>query len=236
MKTYQIHFIRHGITDGNSKGQYIGSMDLPLSDAGRQELLALDAAYIYPGAAAYFTSPMRRCTQTAALLYPAARPVALDAFRECDFGEFEGLTAEELRDSPDFAAWLSSDGQAAPPAGESGADFGRRVCQGFETVVEGMMKTGIPSVVMVTHAGVIATILAQYGLPEAGMAEWTMAPGCGYSVRVHPQLWTAARKVEVYQTLPLPREDEDDDAAYGRYDEEDAYFFDTAEDDSDDEA
>ncbi|MBQ4396402.1 MAG: histidine phosphatase family protein [Clostridia bacterium] len=219
MKTYQIHFIRHGITDGNVNGQYIGSKDLPLNDIGVTEIQKLDAAYVYPGAAAYFTSPMQRCKQTLSIIYPQAHPLEIDAFRECDFGEFEGLTADDLKDNQDFAEWLAADGMTAPPAGESGADFGRRVCQAFEKVVEAMMKTGIPSVVIVAHGGVISTVLAQYGLPEAGMAEWTMAPGCGYSIRVHPQIWTAARKVEVYQTLPLPREDDEDDA----YDRE--YFI-----------
>ncbi len=218
MKTYQIHFLRHGITDGNIHGQYIGSKDLPLNDAGIQDIKTLDATYVYPGAAAYFTSPMQRCKQTLSLIYPNANPLEIDAFRECDFGEFEGLTAEDLKDNADFAAWLASDGQAAPPSGESGADFGRRVCEAFEKIVEAMMKTAIPSVVVVTHGGVIATILAQYGLPEASMAEWGMAPGCGYSIRIHPQIWTAARKVEVFQTLPLPKETDDDD-----YDEE--YFI-----------
>ena len=61
------------------------------------------------------------------------------------------------------------------------------------------------------------TILAQYGLPEATMSEWAMEPGCGYSIRIHPQLWTAAKKVEVYQTLPLPKEDD--------YDDYDAEYF-----------
>lgn len=211
MKTYQIHFLRHGITDGNINGQYIGSKDLPLNEIGIKEIKSLDATYVYPGAAAYFTSPMTRCKQTLSLIYPNVNPIEIDAFRECDFGEFEGLTAEQLKDSEDFAAWLASDGQSAPPSGESGADFGRRVCQAFERIVEALMKTGIPSAVVVAHGGTIMTILAQYGLPEASMAEWTMDPGCGYSVRIHPQLWTAARKVEVFQTLPLPKEAEDDD-------------------------
>ncbi len=210
MKTYQIHLIRHGITDGNLHGQYIGSKDIPLNDYGIERIRFLDANYVYPGAAAYFTSPMRRCTQTLSLIYPNAKPIEIDAFRECDFGEFEGLTADDLKDSKEFAGWLASNGTAAPPSGESGVDFGRRVCQAFERIVEALMKTGIPSAVVVAHGGTIMTILAQYGLPEAGMSEWGMDPGCGYSVRVHPQLWTSARKVEVYQTLPLPKEEDDE--------------------------
>ena len=211
MKTYQIHFIRHGITDGNINGQYIGSKDIPLNDIGVREIKYLDESYVYPGAAAYFTSPMLRCKQTMELIYPNANQIEIDAFRECDFGEFEGLTAEQLKDNDDFAKWLASDGQTAPPSGESGADFGRRVCQAFERIVEALMKTGTPSAVIVAHGGTIMTILAQYGLPEANMAEWTMDPGCGYSVRIHPQLWTSARKIEVYQQIPIPKEDDYDD-------------------------
>ena len=218
MKTYQIHLLRHGITDGNVKGQYIGSKDIPLNDIGTENIRLLDENYIYPGAAAYFTSPMLRCRQTLGMIYPNVKPIDIDAFRECDFGEFEGLTAEELSGSEDFADWLASDGSSAPPGGESGIAFGRRVCQAFEKIVEALMKTGTPSAVIMTHGGVVATILARYGLPEAAVADWAMEPGCGYSVRIHPQLWSAAKKVEVYQTIPLPKEDDEDG-----YDTE--YFF-----------
>ena len=211
MKTYQIHFIRHGITDGNINGQYIGSTDLPLNETGVEQIKYLDENCVYPGAVAYFTSPLTRCRQTMELIYPNASPIVIDAFRECDFGEFEGLTAEDLKDTSEFADWLASDGQTAPPNGESGAVFGHRVCQAFERIVEALMKTGLQSAVIVAHGGTIMTILAQYGIPEASMAEWAMEPGCGYSVRIHPQIWTAGRKMEVYQTLPLPIEDDLDD-------------------------
>lgn len=211
MKTYQIHFIRHGITDGNLNGQYIGSTNLPLNDTGIEQIQYLDSNYKYPGAAAYFISPMDRCRQTLELIYPNAKPIVIDAFRECDFGEFEGLTADDLKDSKDFAEWLASDGQSAPPNGESGAVFGHRVCQAFERIVDALLKTGTPSAVIVAHGGTIMTILAQYGLPEAGMSEWAMNPGCGYSIRIHPQMWTSGRKVEVYQQIPLPNEDDEDD-------------------------
>lgn len=223
MKTYQIHFIRHGITDGNIKGQYIGSTNLPLNDIGIEQIRFLDENYIYPGAATYFTSPLDRCRKTLELIYPNANPIVIDAFRECDFGEFEGLAADDLKDNRDFSDWLASDGQTAPPSGESGAVFGHRVCQAFERIVEALMKTATPSAVVVAHGGTIMTILAQYGLPEASMSEWTMNPGCGYSVRIHPQLWTSGRKIEVYQQIPLPKEDDAEE-----YHEE-TYIFDAEE-------
>ena len=211
MKTYQIHMLRHGITDGNLKGQYIGSQDIPLNDYGVERIRFLDAHFVYPGAAAYFTSPLQRCRQTLSLIYPDVRPIVIEEFRECDLGEFEGLTADDLKDSRDFAEWLSSGGAAAPPSGESGEQFGRRVCQAFERIVDALLMTGTPSAVIMTHGGAISTILARYGLPEAAPSDWTMDPGCGYSVRVHPQLWSSARKVEVFRTLPGPREEDDED-------------------------
>ncbi len=229
MKTYQIHLIRNGITEGNLKGQYIGSTDLPLAPEGVEQIKHLDANYIYPGAAAYFLSPMLRCRQTLELIYPAAKPIEIDAFRECDFGEFEGLTAEDLKDVNEFSEWLAANGSSAPPSGESGDQFGSRVTKAFERIVDALLKTGTPSAVLVTHGGVISTILAQYGLPEAPVADWTMAPGCGYSIRIHPQMWSAGRKVEVYQQLPKPRDDDE------LYRDEEAYIFDVDEIKSEDE-
>lgn len=80
---------------------------------------------------------------------------------------------------------------------KAGADFTRRVCRLFEDVVNGLMKTGTTDCVIVTHAGVISTILAVYGLPQAKPFEWQMDPGCGYSMRITPLLWQRDKVAEV---------------------------------------
>ena len=38
MKSYQIHLIRHGMTQANLQGRYIGSTDVPLSQEGIEQL------------------------------------------------------------------------------------------------------------------------------------------------------------------------------------------------------
>ena len=38
MKGYRISILRHGLTEANENGVYIGKTDLPLSDAGREAL------------------------------------------------------------------------------------------------------------------------------------------------------------------------------------------------------
>ena len=213
MKTYQIHLIRHGLTEGNLKGQYIGSTDLPLCEQGIRELERLSAEFEYPGAGVFISSPMKRCTESMKILYPEARVLEIEELRECDFGEFEGQTAEQLKDSESFKEWMAADAEYAPYGGESGNHFSSRVFSVFEQIVDGLMKTQTTSSVIMTHGGIISMILSRYGLPQASPSEWGCDAGCGYSIRIHPQLWTSGQVFEVYSRLPLEKEpdDEDDD-------------------------
>ncbi len=212
VKTYQIHLIRHGLTDGNTQGRYIGRTDLPLSGEGIRELKDLAEKYEYPRAELYYTSPMLRCIQTMNLLYPGTDCFEVPGLREVDFGKWEGKTAQELSDDPLFRQWLEEGGTAAPPEGESARDFSQRVCASFENIVDNMMRTGITSAVIVAHGGVMMTILAAYGLPRANFYDWLTGNGRGYSLRASPNLWMSGRVVEVYDTIPegLPPAEEDD--------------------------
>ena len=206
MKSYIIHFIRHGAIDETLSGKYIGTTDVPLSDKGKMDLKKLDYEYRYPGTQVVFTSPLKRCTETCRILYPEQNPLSIANLSECNFGEWEGKTAEELKNDPDFEKWLAGDNSVKPPRGESNADFTRRICRMFESIVEGLMKTGTTESVIVTHGGVIMTLLAVYGLPQAKPFEWTMDNGFGYSMRVTPMLWQRDKVCEVFQTIPMEQE------------------------------
>lgn len=206
MKSYIIHFIRHGAIDETLSGKYIGTTDVPLSDKGKMDLKKLDYEYRYPGPQVVFTSPLKRCTETCRILYPEQNPLSIANLSECNFGEWEGKTAEELKNDPDFEKWLAGDNSVKPPRGESNADFTRRICRMFESIVEGLMKTGTTESVIVTHGGVIMTLLAVYGLPQAKPFEWTMDNGFGYSLRVTPMLWQRDKVCEVFQTIPMEKD------------------------------
>lgn len=204
MKTYRIYLFRPGLTAGNFNAQYIGSTDEPLDARGTAQLQKLTAAYTYPQVDAVFTSPLRRARQSAAILYPDSHAIALDGLKECNFGTFEGKTAAELQDDPRFTEWLSGDLKARPPQGESGAEFTARIAEAFEKIVDSMLKTGVESAAIVTHSGVLMTILACYGLPEAPSAQWQMDPGYGFELAIEPALWMRAKKLEVRDTAPVP--------------------------------
>jgi alpha-ribazole phosphatase len=208
MQSYLIHFIRHGDISDTLKGKYIGTTDVPLSEEGRLNLAEYDSRYIYPGTQVVFTSPLKRCTETAKILYPHQNPLVIDQLSECCFGEWENKSADELKDDPDFEKWLAGQSDVKPPRGESGADFTRRVCLIFEQIVEGLMKTGNTEAVVITHGGVIMTLLSVYGIPRAKPFEWVMDNGFGYSARVNPMLWQRDRVCEVYQKIPIVNYDE----------------------------
>lgn len=205
MKSYVIHLLRHGLSEGNLHGQYVGRTDSPLSEEGKEALLRLKTEGQYPQAAAYFTSPLSRCVESLRVLYPEAKPVLVEGLRETDFGEWEGKTAEELQKlDPRFSAWMQGSGEhLSPPGGEDGAAFMHRVCTAFEQIVEGLLRTGTTSAVVMTHGGVIMTLLSAYGLPRARFYDWMTESGCGYSLRITPGLWMRSMVAEVYATLPL---------------------------------
>lgn len=207
MKSYNIHFIRHGEIAETKGGAYIGVTDVSLSQKGREELKELDKNYRYPYAPVLFSSPLKRCLETCEIIYPDSKPIIVDDLKEIDFGLWEGKTADDLKDDEVFNKWLSGDNSVKPPQGESSADFTRRICLMFQKIVDGLVSTGNTEAVIVTHGGVIMTLMAVYGLPQAKPFEWAVDSGCGYSIRVTPMLWQRDRVSEVYRTLPVAEEE-----------------------------
>lgn len=204
MKSYIIHLIRHGAVAETAKGMYIGSTDVHLSAHGKDNLRIIRDNEGYPYAEKIFSSPLSRCTETCEVIYPK-RPIQTMGFlAECDFGEWEGKTAAELAGNPSFAAWLSNSETTPPPGGESGKEFSLRVCKGFERLVNQLVSDGITNTAIITHGGVIMTILAMYGIPQAPAYRWRMDCGYGFSLRVTPFLWSRDKVVEVFTTVPLP--------------------------------
>ena len=209
MKSYQIHLIRHGETNANLKGQYVGITDVPLSNKGISDLKKLDKNFKYPGAELFFTSPLKRCIQTLDILYPDAKSIKIDGLKECNFGDWEGKTAKQLSKNSKFKDWLNDSQNISPPNGETGIAFAYRVCSAFEELVLNMMKSGKTQAVIVTHGGVITTLLASYGLPRANPFDWIVKPGHGYSIRITPGLWMRDMVCEVYSKIPIDFEDKD---------------------------
>ena len=202
MKSYNLYFFRHGITKGNLNAQYIGHTDLPLTTDSINELHSIKAKYHYPKVDAVFSSPLKRCKDSAEIMFPDNTIITIDDFIEYNFGEFEGKTAEELQNHPVFPDWLAGKKGIEPPFGESNNEFANRIATAFIKIVDGLIETGVTHTAIVTHGGVIMALLTLFGLPQAPMHEWLTPGGCGYTIRITPSLWSQGRKVEVIAQIP----------------------------------
>ena len=126
----ELILIRHGKTAGNLLGRYIGSRtDEPLCDEGRKGL----AGKQLPEVERLYVSPMKRCVETAEILWPGFDRKKMQKvmdLRECDFGDFENKNYKELSGNGDYQAWIDSNGTLPFPNGESMDAFKSR-CLGL---------------------------------------------------------------------------------------------------------
>lgn len=208
----ELVFIRHGQTAGNLRRNYVGRTDEPLCEAGRQALWQRQAAGLYPAAELLFCSPMRRCLQTAAIIYPQLSAQTVLELRECDFGEFENHNYQDLSGNPAYQQWLDSNGELPFPGGESRAQFAKRCCLGFEHAVSQLLAMPQPPAcaAFVVHGGTIMALLAAY--TELDYFAAMCANGGGYRCRLDEQLWRRQKRLLEPEPLPdLLREGEADE-------------------------
>jgi len=161
--------VRHGETVGESSVRYHGITDVYLSDFGRAQMRAARSELMsrFPdGPGLAFTSPLKRALESARLLVDGTCEVTIiEDFREIHFGQFEGLTAEEIRDRfPDeYQRWTRD--RLAPdftfPAGENRRAFIARVEHGLERMLAlwGRSAAAEGYSLLVAHRGVIRTIV-----------------------------------------------------------------------------
>lgn len=206
MKTYKIHIIRHGLTEANDEGRYIGRTDVTLTADSVRELKKLRNTFTYPAAGMIYSGPLSRCVQTAQILYPNREIQTVDNLTEYDFGEFEGKTGNELDGRPDFTAWVTGR-LPAPPGGETGKDFTKRVVLGLNQIVFDLMQKGETSAAVIMHGGVMTTLLAACAVPQRKAIEWGCDPGFGYTLLINPTLYAQSGVVEVIDLIPTPNED-----------------------------
>lgn len=174
LRQMKIIFIRHGQTNGNLQKRYIGRTDESLSETGIAEI----KKHSYPAADIIITSPMKRCIETAKLIYPDSKITSEIDFRECDFGSFEGKNYTELSGDPDYQKWIDSGGKTAFPNGESLSDFRRRCCLAFLRSVKNIPENS--NVAMIVHGGTIMSVISRFAVPEREYFDCQVGNGCGF--------------------------------------------------------
>ena len=184
----KIYLIRHSMTPGNKRRCYIGSTDESLCKEG----IELLSKYQYPCVEMLITSPMKRCIETAKCIYPNLNTNSIQELRECDFGEFEGMNYEELKDNAVYQEWISKDGKIPFPNGEDQLLFRERCIKGFNKAVESFHKNGIEEGALGVHGGTIMAILERYARPQEDFYYWKVDNGQGFEVVIEADTWFAS--------------------------------------------
>jgi broad specificity phosphatase PhoE len=156
--------IRHGQTDSNTNGHYMGWSQEDLNQKGQAQVQLLSKRLADTAIDAIYTSPLKRARATAEAV---AKPHNIDPIEthdliEINLGDWQGLHASEIakkwpdmwqqsRIDPSVLSW---------PNGESFAQAVHRSVYAFQSIVEA--NQGKP-VAIVTH-DIIVRIMAMHVL------------------------------------------------------------------------
>lgn len=122
-------------------------------------------------------SPLRRCLETAGLLFPGTQPMIHPDLRECDFGLWEGKNYGDLEKDPAYQAWIDSGGRLPFPGGESMEVFRQRCVDAFREILRRSLSGGAGRMVMVVHGGTIMAVLSALADPRKEYYHWQIGNG-----------------------------------------------------------
>jgi len=179
--TTRLFLIRHGATTLAAEDRFAGSIDVELSDEGRAQAAALAERLADDAIAAVYASPMKRTTETAAIV---ARPHGLeplpkDGLREINHGRWEGLRRAEVEERfpREYAAYEADPFTSAPEGGESGLSVMARALPVLREIV--LAHEGA-TVAVVSHKATIRLLVASLlGLDSRGYRDrLDQSPAC----------------------------------------------------------
>lgn len=189
--------VRHSITAASAAGRNLGRRtDPPLADEGVElaarlgRALAAELTELPHDELRLLTSPARRCLQTSAAIgealgIPDAEREVEPGLLEIDYGEWDGLTAEECeaRDPELRAAWEADPYGTRCPGGESGEDVARRSNAVFGPVEAWLAADRARCAVVVAHNHVNRVRLcALFGWPMREYRDRLAQDPAGYSL------------------------------------------------------
>lgn len=156
--------VRHGESEGNLRRIMQGQLDLPLTEAGREQARLVAARIASMPVTAVYSSPLSRAFATAeAIAGEHALPVApVEALQEGGWGEAQGLTWAEVT-----TRWGVNSGRPLEeliPGVETAASLRRRAADAVDALLD---RHAADLAVCVTHAGTLAQVIAHlFRMPD----------------------------------------------------------------------
>ena len=180
------HLLRHG--EHSLQGKLVAgrTTGISLSERGRGEAVAAAERLAHADIHAIYASPLERAQETAAIVAQRLQlPVETrDDLNELDFGEWTGLTFDEVRADRRWAPWAAHRSLSMIPGGETMRDVQRRV---IETVIELRDLHPEGGVVLVSHGDVIrAALVYLLGMPLDFYGRIEVGTGSISTARITP--------------------------------------------------
>ncbi len=163
--------VRHGETVGESSIRYFGVTDVPLSDTGCRQMEEVRETLQGECFEAVYTSRLQRTIAAARIIAPQLHAQPLAGFDEVNFGDWEGLTREEIaaRDPARYRQWRVAPHDFTYPGGDAVWVFRARVVETLRVLLPILPACAL----VVAHKGVIASVLAELlRLSAAERAAW----------------------------------------------------------------
>lgn len=162
-----LYLIRHGHTVGGDEKRYKGSIDVPLSEKGIEQMRRTSEFFKGISLSAVYSSPLSRALKSADIIAETygLRPVVVPDLRERSFGIWEGMSFNEIKERypEEFEAWAANPLKYSPIGGESTIEVRDRVARVLEDILS---NHGNEKIAIVAHGGVNRIILCHVmGIP-----------------------------------------------------------------------
>ncbi|MBU4375031.1 histidine phosphatase family protein [Patescibacteria group bacterium] len=160
-----LYIVRHGTTDFNEQGRYLGRTNLSLNSVGRQQAVGIAEQVKKLRIDFVISSPLKRAMETAEIIKPDEHKIIINPhFIERSVGVYEGLTKNEAKKLfPDlYKKNITRIFNDAPPKGETIKEVQGRVFNGMDEIKKNYQDKNI---LVVTHA-FVAKVINKYFNPD----------------------------------------------------------------------
>jgi len=156
----RLYLVRHGLTIWNHEFRYQGHTDISLSSEGIAQAKALQQRFQLENFTAIFCSDLQRAQETARIInQPHKLRIQVNQyFKEINFGEWEGLTYDDLKDKypEQIKVWQKTPHLLRLERGETFVELRDRALIGIREITS---KYPEGNILIVTHGGTIASLI-----------------------------------------------------------------------------
>lgn len=154
----KIFLIRHARTGDNQEKRFSGRIESEVIQTQEEIRNIIFPKLMNEEIGQVYTSPRKRAVATAKSI--TNDYIKDEGLREINFGDFEGLTIEEITESnpEEFDKWIEKQNDYEFPNGDSLNSFYYRVIQEFERIIDQSDKN--KNITIFTHGGTIQCIIS----------------------------------------------------------------------------